>query len=108
MPLPRRRARSTQAVSGGAMFFPRRAMAARRRQCDLSGRTGTDTVIVACRSAPSNKRCSDGVAAVAAVIVVVVVVEVVDSRYRQNRSVTLGKGLALRVGYRGPCFLCSS
>ena len=22
---------------------------------------------------------------------------------RQNRSVTLGKGLALRVGYRGPC-----
>ena len=104
MPLPRR-ARSTQAVSGGAMLFPRRAVAARRRPCDLSGRTGTDTVIVACRSAPSNKRCSDGVAAVAAVVVVVVVV---DSRYRQNRSVTLGKGLALRVGYRGPCFLCSS
>ena len=22
---------------------------------------------------------------------------------RQNRSVTSGKGLALRVGYRGPC-----
>ena len=22
---------------------------------------------------------------------------------RQNRSVTFGKGLALRVGYRGPC-----